>query len=473
MLRENALTAKKSFKRRRLWSHPRLLWSRLLHSWPLVVWLAAAAAVAVLYSKHARFGGMAGVLLTVPEPVAPLATARLVSLAVERGETVRAGQLLATMDTSLVDAEVAIDEARLLEAEGAIAGYQQNILVLLHDFDEAVSEAEERIVAATAREQDMARLVRQFDMAVLSAEAEVADLAVREQRDTAELAELAAEQLRREALLAKRLLDEQTARELRPAIAALTQTVAAYPPLRDVRQRQLASAKNQRDETRNSLAAYPALMGTHKRRLADAIKERDETRKWLRLGEGEDASAAIRQKMATRTAILKANRARLALKRNTYVLRATRDGVVSRIFHEAGDVIAAGEPILRLVGQRSSRVVGFLPEIHLTDLSVGQKTSVWRGTGRREKVTAVVTSIAPEVQSLPGRISPIPGQPLRGRRVILTITDPHDFVPGETVQVRTEGTSWLGVDGYVARLFGTRKKEKGTKCAAVPPITEP
>jgi multidrug resistance efflux pump len=448
------LTVKTTFDRGRLWWHPRLFGARLLRSWPLAIWLAAAIAAAALYSKHARFGGMTGVLMTVAEPVAPLATARLVSLAVERGEAVKAGQLLATMDTSLVDAAIAIDEARLLEAEGAIAGYQQNILVLVHDFDKAVTAAEEGITAAKARKQDLVRLLRQSEATVLDAEIKLAELAAKEKRDTAELAELQEEQHRREVLLSKRLIDEQSARELRPAIAALSPTVAVYPSLLDVLKRQLAASERQRDELRDSLAAYPAIMKIHKKRLADAIKKHDEARKWLRLDDDEDASAAIRQKMATRTAILKANNARLALKRNAYVLRATRDGVVSRIFHEAGDVIAAGEPILRLVGQRSSRIVGFLPEIHLTDLSVGQEVSVWRGTGSGARVTAVVSSIAPEVQSLPSRVSPIPGEPLRGRRVILSITDDHDFVPGETVQVRAEGADWLNVGGLLARLSG-------------------
>jgi len=423
------------------------------------VWLAVAAVAGVLYSKNARFGGMTGVLETVAEPVAPLATARLVSLAVEHGETVKAGQILATMDTSLVDAELAIDQALLLEAEGAITGYQQNILLLLHDFVEAVSDAEERIADAKVQEQNMVRLLHQFDTAVLSAESDLADLAVREKQDMAELAELQAEQVRREALLSKRLLDEQTARELRPAIAALRPTVAAYPSLRDVRERQLAVAEKQRDEMLDSLATCPAQMKIYMKRLADAIEERDETRKWLRLEDGEDASTAIQQKMVTRTAILKANTTCLALKRDTYVLRATRDGVVSRIFHQAGDIIAAGEPVLRLVGEHPSRVVGFLPEIHLADLTVGQKTSIWRTTGRKTWAAAVVTSIAPEVQSLPGRVSPIPGESLRGRRVILTLIDSHSFVPGETVQVRADGTSWLDLSGCVARWFSTEQKE--------------
>jgi multidrug resistance efflux pump len=448
------LTVKTTFKRGRLTWHPRLVGARILRSWPLAIWLAAAIAAAALYSKHARFGGMTGVLMTVAEPVAPLATARLVSLAVERGEPVKAGQLLATMDTSLVDAAIAIDEARLLEAEGAIAGYQQNILVLLHDFDKAVTDAEERIAEAKERQQDMVRLLRQSDAAVLSAEIKLLDLAAEEKRDMAELAELQAELQRRETLLSKRLTDEQNARELRPAIAALSPTVAAYPSLRDALKRQLEASQRQRDGIKDSLEAFPELMKTHEKRLAEASQKRDEARKWLRLADDEDASAAIQRKMATRSAILKANNARLALKRNAYVLRATRDGVVSRIFHEAGDVIAAGEPILRLVGQRSNRIVGFLPEIHLTDLSVGQEVSVWRGTGSGAKVTAVVRSIAPEVQSLPGRVSPIPGEPLRGRRVILSIVNDHDFVPGETVQVRAEGADWLNLDGLLARLSG-------------------
>jgi multidrug resistance efflux pump len=278
-----------------------------------------------------------------------------------------------------------IDEARMLEAEGAIAGYQQNMLLLVLRFDDAVKDAE----------------------------ANLATEKFGQQRDQAELEELRKEQQRREALLAKRLIDEQTAGSLRPRIAALEQ----------------------------AMTAYGHLIKIHEDRLREAVTRREEMKRWLRLEKTEDVSDAIEQKMAARAAILAASRKSLAMRRENYVLRANREGIVSRIFHEPGDVIPAGEPILRLVSEHSDHILGFLPEVHVVDLAVGQKVYAWRPTGEGAVVPATVESIAPEVQALPGRISPIRGLPLRGRRVILKIDGDSDFVPGETVQIRSRSSA--------------------------------
>jgi multidrug resistance efflux pump len=334
--------------------------------------------------------------------VAPLETARLSAVQVTVGQRVKTGDIVATMDTALVDAELRVAEVEMAEARDTISGYQRDIL----------------------------QMVQKGEASVLDAETGLETLKINQARDAGELAELKKEQQRREGLLAKRLISEELASQLRPAIAALAET----------------------------LAANPALIKVEERRLELAKKERDDMKVWLRVDAGQEVSAAIQDKEKARGAIADAQRDLLDLRRKNFTLRATRDGTVSTIMHNPGDIVAAGDPVLQVI-PLSDAVAGFLPEIQLGELTVGQRMLIKRMSGRGTSVGAVVESIGPEVQTLPGRISPIRGQPLRGRRVMLKLDALHDFIPGETVKISAADSFRTRVQRQMPRLFS---REEGT-----------
>jgi len=388
----------KGFKRPTLWNHPRVLVARLLRGWTLVAWLAACVLAIFLYSAGFQFGEMMGVVETVVEPVTPLETARLVSVDVTLGQRVKAGDVVAKMDTGVLDAEIALAKAEMAEAEQTVSGYQR----------------------------DMLQTVRQCEIAIKDAEAAIETINIQYQSDKAELDELAKEQKRRDAMMAKKLISETEASVLRPQIAALE----------------------------HALAAYPSLLKVQTRRLEQVKKEQVDMKSWLRVEGDGDISTAIRQKMSVRSVIFKATLDMRILRREGCNLRATRDGVVSLIEHTSGDVVPSGDAIVRMVSEHSDVIVGFLPEVHLSDLTVGQKTWVWRVSGRGKKVGATVESIGPEVQLLPGRVSPIRGQPLRGRRVMLKLEGSHDLIPGETVQISNAESSWANLKRQLSLFLG-------------------
>ena len=396
------MTDETSFRMPRLRRHPRIWLRSLLRGWTFVVWLAAAVLAAYLASTNTRFGEIVGVIETVAGPVAPLETARLSAVQVTVGQRVKTGDIVATMDTALVDAELRVAEVEMAEARDTISGYQRDIL----------------------------QMVQKGEASVLDAETGLETLKINQARDAGELAELKKEQQRREGLLAKRLISEELASQLRPAIAALAET----------------------------LAANPALIKVEERRLELAKKERDDMKVWLRVDAGQEVSAAIQDKEKARGAIADAQRDLLDLRRKNFTLRATRDGTVSTIMHNPGDIVAAGDPVLQVI-PLSDAVAGFLPEIQLGELTVGQRMLIKRMSGRGTSVGAVVESIGPEVQTLPGRISPIRGQPLRGRRVMLKLDALHDFIPGETVKISAADSFRTRVQRQMPRLFS---REEGT-----------
>lgn len=369
----------KSYRKKTMYTHPRLWKRRILRCWPLAVWLLAAALAIRLYMGTQQFGGMTGFVETVVEPIAPLETARLISVEVTVGQKVCAGDVLARMDTSMLEAQLAISEAQMLEAEGSIAGFQQNML----------------------------QMVRQFDSAIKDAKTSLEVLQGQFQRDQAELTELRKEHKRLTDLLQKRLIGESELGIIRPQLAALEQSVDAYPGMMETARERLQEA-------------------TAKRTYLDAL---------LQVEEGEGIMEAIARKTEARTKIMDSGRQKRALQKDSYVLRASRAGIVSRIFCNPGDVVPAGQVIMRVVSEEAEYVWGFLPEAHIATLQTGQDALVFRQQGNSDGIRAVVASLTPEIQALPGRVSPIRAQPLRGLRVRLKLTEPHTMIPGETVKI--------------------------------------
>lgn len=218
-------------------------------------------------------------------------------------------------------------------------------------------------------------------------------------RDEAELAGLKAELARLQPLIEKRLVNETELSALRPKAQALEQTVVRYAPL------------------------IAALQARHEQAVVDLAEVR-------RLLAGTEQAAAVPAGAAAQ--------ARPPAAAEPSVLRASRAGVVSRIQYQAGDVVVAGEAIVRVTAERSRYITGMLTQRQLLGVAVGDRLQVVRTADPAQAaLTAEVESIDPEVMDLLDPFNPAPRFPLRGRRVRLQVVDEHAaLVPGETVTLR-------------------------------------
>jgi len=126
----------------------------------------------------------------------------------------------------------------------------------------------------------------------------------------------------------------------------------------------------------------------------------------------------------------------LQMRFDGYSLRAPRDGTISRVFKQPGEVVAAGEAILHLVAGGNGRIIGFLPEWQARDVSVGDEGYVKSAKEASRRIRATVTVVGPSIIALPGRVSLIRGQAIRGKRLVLTPEEDHGLIPGETVSIR-------------------------------------
>jgi len=325
--------------------HPAVWWSRFKCRWPFLIWLLAVGGALFLFAHGGQFAGMAGVVDADREQVAPLETARLKEVLVKIGQRVNAGDVLARMDTSLLDTELAMEQLRT----------------------------------------DL-----RFANAVFGLQGDLRDVKIRWAEDRAALETLTTEIERMDVLLEKHLIEAQDVTRLRVQQQSLAAVVALYPDMAKELEQELAEA-NRRSKT----------MDVRFGSLADAADG------WL------------------------------SIRRNTYVLRARFAGLVVSINHEPGEVISAGEGVVTLLTEGTTKVVGYVPETNINDIHVGMTVYLARTSGG-EIIPANVVALVPEVMGLPNRLSAFQGQTLRGQRAILVPEQPYPLVPGESITIQLQ-----------------------------------
>lgn len=392
-----------AFRRPRIHRSPLALLAGALRAWPFLLWVAVVAIAVVLHNQTERYGTLPGKLDEVIQQVAPVETARLLSMEVVPGQKLRVGDVVARMDTSLVDAQIAAEEARAAETGERLAGSQENTM----------------------------RLLRQQEADAAQAEAELAAERQRRAQSEAELLALREELARREDLLRRRLIREEDVGDLRPQVAA----------------------------TEKLVETFPALIAALERRADEARQAADRLKIWINVEAEESLLTAAAQRRAEWRELVEQSRNARARQREEYVLRAAIDGEVSRILHTAGNVVVAGDPVALVVNLQSDIVLGYLVEGSRQIPLPGQRARVWRQGGYREAVVGVVETVSPQTEIFPMRATPIRDSVVRGRRMTIRLPADHTFLPGESLEIEIDQPGWMDEVGpWFARLLPARKE---------------
>lgn len=342
--------------------------------------------VTTLVMKTSTPNRFTGVVESDSETVGSLNSSRIISIDVYPGQHVKPGDILVKLAATDRAMDLAMNEARLMDYEQSLLRYRENQL----QYKQSLQESS-----------------RKYRQLVEAASVELEQEKMNKVRDKAELQGLKAEIKRLQPLVEKRVVSEVELASIRPRITALELTVNMYEPLIKALQRRLDKANEGLKEV---LAAQKSI---------DTKKETNPI---------ELSLQKARKACETLSGI------------EPSVLRATREGIVSRIQHQAGDVVSAGEPIVRIAPQSSMYIIGLLPQGTQLAVNVGDRIAVSRLTDKAMSttVTAEVESLDPEVMDLIDPFNPSPRVPMRGRRVRLRIiNEDHNLVPGETVYLHS------------------------------------
>lgn len=371
----------------------RLLARRLLGGCFLLLVLALIPFFLWLLTQDPAARRFNGLVETEAENVGPVETARILSIEVRHGQRVNAGDALVRLSPTDRAMDLAMNAARLKDYEQSVLRYEQS------------AEQNRRNL------QDSERRCRQ---SVRGAAVALETERMNRARDTAELAGLKAEIARLQPLLDRHLINETELSRLRPSAEALEKAVAQYAPL-------IAELERQHGQTLKDLEEVHALLA----KAAEAGAPTD------------PILAAMRQA---------AELCREAAASDPSVLRASRAGVVSRVLRQPGDVVVAGEPVVRVASTQALYITGLLTQRNLQGLAVGDWLSVTRAASAgKAALTAQVELIEPEVMDLLDPFNPVPRFPVRGRQVRLRVLNENNgLIPGEAVTLELgRRETWL------------------------------
>lgn len=121
-------------------------WKAGKNWWPLCVFAVISVLALFFYNKGGKYRVMSGIAERVTETVAPIESARIESVHVKVGDKVQAGDIIAQLDTSIIDAESAVLKEKIiqsrLEAPLAQLTLERQFATTLENAQQALREAE-------------------------------------------------------------------------------------------------------------------------------------------------------------------------------------------------------------------------------------------------------------------------------------------------------------------------------------------
>ena len=357
---------------------------RLRRVLPWALWGVALAVAVPMALSQAGIGSSPAEIQTRVATLSPIRTGhrlRVRKIYVVPGQRVKAGELLAQMDTSEVEADLAVARAKLALVE-VTAGWRQ---LQLLDGQARTSHALETTAERTA-----------LEVATISADAE-RDRSALEQLDI----NLAAEQ---------RLVDDQLAGAERLKAMKL-QRAALAKKVDEYRVAVLQARRSANGSTRR-LGEWTKGEKTPKATLATSEASQGDVR--------AAASELQRREIASLELILK-----------YHEIRAPFDGRVGEVLQQVGELSAdPATPLLTLVEEESKVAIAYLAHSDANKIRLGDTVRLFPRDLSGPPLTGRVTALAPNIAEIPLRFRRVPALHEFGRNAYIQLDAPA-HLPGQ------------------------------------------
>ena len=357
-------TARSGVARRqtRRWLRERSPWIAWLVSLVVIVWLGLSVSG----------GGMAPAVAEVRQvALASPRTARVAAVSVVPGDAVTAEQVLVQMDTSEIDAELAVARAELERLRLEIAA--QGISL----------------------KEDALETVERLSSEAESTSLALAQIEAAEQRDRSELTQL----------------DEQIGRQQR----LVDEKLAAADALNELKLRRSALAR--------TVEEYQRTVGQARARSQAAAQRLAEWRAGKRVGPAAQDSS-LEQRLAPYRAAVDSQQERIRQierTRTRLTLTAPFAGRVGEILLRAGDTAPANATVLTVVDNDPRNAIAYVEQMSAHRVQVGDIALLRPSDGSGPRRSGHVTAVAASISETPMRFRLVPSYPSYCRAVYIAL----------------------------------------------------
>lgn len=315
--------------------------------------------------------------------IAAVETGRIATVLVTPGQRVAGGQVIARLDTSVLEREIAAGEARLRQ----LGSETQASTVVL--------------------EVEGYQTERSFQADVESALADLETAQATHAQQAAELKHVREDYQRQTQYLTDGLVRRDRVDELGLRLKTLEKAVAEWPFRIEAFVSRHRAAKDRLSDWRSKYSGNSAM-------------------------EAKEARVQpVRRRVAEQLETLRVLRVRLA---NATIV-APADGDVVSVLAQPGDVVRAGDPFVILTGSGVRQVVAYVSEREGRALQPGLPANLQRRTTSREQFQSRVVRVAETVSVFPTRFWPSPQIAIYGREVVVEVPSGASLDPGEAVDV--------------------------------------
>jgi len=372
-----------------------LLW-RLRYA-PVLIWGIAVGLAFFLVGRQQVFVDAIGVAESQTTLVAPLLDGTVHSLAVDVLDEVTAGQVVGMMDDSLVRAELTVAESLLDQARAALEAESRRF-------------AQEQLLQEASTRDDERRFVVDEERARL----DHLDRVIQHETDKVDLERLAVQVKRQEAMRNQHVLDDATYDETR----------LAYEVLR---------TKVERDAEAIALAEANLKTAAERRNRLNPVDF------------DSSVTDAVLKSLQADIAAQQAAVMEVQSRREALVLRAPVKGRVASIVRRPGESMLAGDPIMTIVGEYSTRVMAYVDERAPLTFHVGDAVEVLSRTHPKTVANGTILKVGAHMEPFPLRLltytSADPMMPPHGIQVLVGELPDGAFRPGEALDLRLRAAS--------------------------------
>jgi len=399
-------------------------------------------------------GPVSGLIQADEILVGPELAGRIQALYADEGDSVLAGQVLAELDTAVLDAQIQQAEAALQGAQAKLAKVkagprQQEVQIA----EAAVTIAEERVTAAEkavemargnvaaaqptlqAAQADLSRLRAgpdSYDVALAEAQLELAQQRLRvmwavrdstggsEQRGelpkgSYEAAKAAVAEAETQVRLAELQLQDLKAGPRAEDLTAAQATVEAAQAGVDAADAQVVEAQQQLDAARARL------------------REAEAQSALLKAGATGEQIAAVQAEVSGAQAALHI----LQVQRKKMTLRAPRDGLILERIATVGERMLPGSALFRLADLDQVELTVYVPESDLGQVQVGQTATVMVDSFPGREFQGQVVYISPRAEFTPRNIQTREERASQVFAVKIELPNPdHALKPGMPADAR-------------------------------------
>jgi multidrug resistance efflux pump len=385
---------------------------------PVLVWLAAVITVVGLFAHRARRFEALGIVQGQVRQISLSCIGRVKSVPVELFEKVNKGQILAVMDT-IPDNEKQLSEAELKAQLAAIIVERERLTAQL-------TETKEQLLADKAgREANRIEQKRRFAIDVDNIRLQILGLKATIASDQIQLRDLEMEVKIVGGLLKRGAVERYEFQKTKVQYESLARKIKENELVLKQAQINLEHTLSREKEYAEYQLYQPSTND-----VLEAIQKSIEAQEYL-------MERALEQYKALQS-------------RESVELKAPFDGVVipiplqanetpragEKMIRRAGEVVAAGEPILTIIESQPSEIIAYVTEAQANRIQEGMEIEIIKVSEPAQTAHSRITYVGPAVEQMPMRWWRNPNIPQWGRPFRVEAPAQMNLTIGEKVGIR-------------------------------------